>query len=327
MGARIFWLSWLLAAATALGAAPCLDATPHCREFFRVGDADATIYRTFSLQAPAPEVTEAIIVVHGVLRNADTYFQTMVEATRLADRLPTTLVIAPHFKAGQDAAGPHEPRWSPGGWKRGDLSLKDRARPVVSSFTVVDALLRTLSDRARFPALRRVVVTGHSAGGQFLSRYAAGNLIEAQLKGLAVDYIVANPSSWLYLDPVRPIPGKPGQFIEPTTTCPYDLYPYGLRERNEYLKALSETEMREQFASRHVTIFLGEADTETEDLDMDCEAMLQGPHRYGRGLAYFTYLRARYPLGLWSLTTVAGVGHSAERMYQSPSGLDLLFKH
>ena len=55
-----------------------------------------------------------------------------------------------------------------------------------------------------FPNLKTVVVVGHSAGGQFVNRYAAGGagcpnpLVE-------VRYVIMNPSSYLYVDDLGPI--------------------------------------------------------------------------------------------------------------------------
>ena len=59
--------------------------------------------------------------------------------------------------------------------ERGDLSeirRDDSTDRRVSSFAVLDALLQMLSDRQHWPALDLVVLAGHSAGGQFVQRYA-----------------------------------------------------------------------------------------------------------------------------------------------------------
>ena len=49
----------------------------------------------------------------------------------------------------------------------------DAAGVKLSSFEVVDAILLALGDKQRYPALKRVLVTGFSAGGQFVGRYVA----------------------------------------------------------------------------------------------------------------------------------------------------------
>ena len=57
--------------------------------------------------------------------------------------------------------------WSESCRKTGDASL-DTGR--LSSFAVVDRLLAGVTT-AGYPSLKRIVVAGHSAGGQFVNRY------------------------------------------------------------------------------------------------------------------------------------------------------------
>lgn len=45
---------------------------------------------------------------------------------------------------------------------------------------------------------------GHSAGGQYVTRYEMANRIHETL-GLPVSYVVANPSSYAWLDTTRPV--------------------------------------------------------------------------------------------------------------------------
>src|SRR5262249_51528255 len=56
--------------------------------------------------------------------------------------------------------------------------------------------------REAFPNLKLIVVTGHSAGGQFTHRYAAATHVEKQIR-IPMRYVVANPSTYLYLDETR----------------------------------------------------------------------------------------------------------------------------
>ena len=62
-----------------------------------------------------------------------------------------------------DAVAPNDD-WRGGG---------DAVGTHLSSYDVIDRLFATLSDKSRFPNLKRVVMTGYSAGGQFVGRYAA----------------------------------------------------------------------------------------------------------------------------------------------------------
>jgi hypothetical protein len=61
-----------------------------------LGSGEARYFGTASLDGD-PYVTRALIVVHGVLRDADYYFDTGVIAANAARKLDDTLVIAPQF--------------------------------------------------------------------------------------------------------------------------------------------------------------------------------------------------------------------------------------
>ena len=58
--------------------------------------------------------------------------------------------------------------------------------------------------------------------------------------------------------------------------------------------------------------------------------MLLGPFRLARGQSYFDYLQHVYGPGildLHRLRVVAGVGHSAKRIFTSETGRTALFGH
>jgi len=64
-----------------------------------------------------------------------------------------------------------------------------------------------MADKTVYPNLRSIFVTGHSSGGQIVQRYALASKINVELAraGVIVKYFVANPSSYTYLDGLRPI--------------------------------------------------------------------------------------------------------------------------
>ena len=74
---------------------------------------------------------------------------------------------------------------------------------TVTSFDFADEILRRLAAREVFPNLEAIVVSGHSAGGQFVTRYEMANRVHDTL-GVPVRYVVANPSSYAYPDAARP---------------------------------------------------------------------------------------------------------------------------
>ncbi|WP_374445023.1 hypothetical protein [Stella sp.] len=291
--------------------------------------------------AGAGDVERVVVVLHGTLRNADTYLDGMVAAVGEAAPAGRTLVIAPQFLAEPDgaaAAGGHRladdlPLWTLEGWKEGAGAVAPAGLDpaAASSFAALDALLRHLADRGRFPALRRVIVAGHSAGGQVLARYAAAGRGDDALAaaGIAVRWVVANPSSYLYFDRRRPA-ADGGGFAEPAPGCAgFDRYKYGLEQPVPYLDGVPPDRLLARFLARDVVWLLGGSDDDPRHrfLDRTCAARLQGPHRLGRGQAYFAYLGllARPATVGHRLAVVPGVGHDNRAMFGSPVGRQALF--
>ncbi len=233
-------------------------------------------------------------------------------------------MLAPRFAAGADFAAHDRPemlRWTAQGWMEGAAATGPVA---VSSFAVLDALLLRLSDRARYPALRRIVVAGHSAGAQLLQRYAAmGRAEDAPgAAGIALRFVVANPSSYLYFSPERPEPAI-------AAACPEaDRWKYGLAGAPSYAEARSPAALEAAYLRREVIYLLGGADTDPNHrlLDRSCAGLAQGPNRHARGEAFFRYLSARHPEGLaHRLMEVPGVGHDQGAMFTAPCGVAALF--
>lgn len=73
---------------------------------------------------------------------------------------------------------------------------------------MLDRLIEALVVPGRYLSLKEITIAGHSAGGQFVQRYAAGTTIEQRpsvsARSLAFRYVAANPSSYLYLFPRQP---------------------------------------------------------------------------------------------------------------------------
>jgi len=285
------------------------------------------------------DVTRAIIVIHGALRNAEGSFTAMQHAMTLAGEAGRhTLILAPQFLSEVDAVRypvPLDiPVWSIDGWKDGSLSeirRDDSTDRRVSSFAVLDALLQTLSDRAHWPALDLVVLAGHSAGGQFVQRYAVAGRAPTMLShhGIHTRFVVANPSSYLYFDARRPTEHGFAPF--PQTRCRgFDHYKYGLEAPTAYVAAQTPQALMWHYARQQVIYLLGtlDADAAHPFLDRSCAAEAQGPTRLARGQAYYQYL----PLVLGHevvqrqhRTLVEGVGHDHQSMFQSPCGVAWLF--
>ena len=144
-----------------------------------------------------PGLRRAVIVVHGVDRNADTYLRgTEVAREDAGPDGGATLLIVPQFLADVDTTTFDLPsatlHWSTESWASGEPA---HGPTPISSFDVLDAILRRLADRTVFPTLAEVMVVGHSAGGQLVQRYAVVARGETWLSelGIRVRYVIANP--------------------------------------------------------------------------------------------------------------------------------------
>jgi len=166
--------------------------------------------------------TLAVVVVHGIKRNADDYFRSIVRAAVDLDVTQRALVIAPCFQIEGDTRKASDAYWTdsgPSSWKDGGDAVKPAG---LSSFQVMDKILTTLADKHQFPQLARVALVGHSAGGQFIHRYAACGRAPKTSPGMPVSYVTANPSSYLYLSPHRPVEKANFDYVHSITTTNTD---------------------------------------------------------------------------------------------------------
>ena len=316
------------------GARAADENAPHHRPVKAVADQRIAIgtqgalplYVSADWSHPLPEMTRAVVVLHGRLRNADVYFKSAQTAQAAAgDVGKAALMIVPQFLAGVDIDGWHLPadtlRWTLEGWEGGDAAL---GPTPASSFDALDAILAKLADRTLFPNLKQVVVAGHSGGGQVVQRYAIAGKGEAALTrdGIGVRYVVANPSSYAYFSADRPQPAI-------AVSCAgYNDWKYGMDSRPPYLAGPSIADLEKTYVARRVIYLLGTQDTNPNHpaLDKTCMAEAEGPYRYARGHAYAAKMQAR-DAGTpnHSVWDVAGVGHDGDRMLTSPCGLTALF--
>jgi hypothetical protein len=289
-------------------------------------------YLSASLDAVRPEVTRAVIVFHGIQRNADVYYAGALQARAAAGQeAASSLMIAPQFLSEADA-GAHRLAgdtllWQGNSWSGGGDAV---APAPVSSFAVVDAILLRFADTTRFPNLAQVVLAGHSGGGQIVQRYAVVGKAERALaaRGVRVRYVIANPSSYVYFTPQRP--GPDGRLLPfAAAACPnYDHWKYGFAAGAPPYVDADAAIYEARYAARDVVYLLGTKDTDPNHpaLDKSCMGEAEGPYRYVRGHWYFAALQAR--LGarlLHQIHDVADVGHNAVAMFTSPCGLAALF--
>ena len=320
----------LALASTIAAAAPCTADKEECmRSVPLAGAARGLVYSTYSLDERNESVTRALITVHGVGRNADNYFRSAVAAAFLANALDNTIVISPRFasndgKACKDSLAAGEANWTCSGnvWRIGGAAAGNDA---LTSFDFADELLRKLARKDVFPNLRQIVFAGHSAGGQFVSRYLMANQVHEQL-GVPVTYVVANPSSYAYFDGSRPVAaGGVQPFADGGNCVTYDRWPYGMQQRTGYAARLSDDQLKKQLVARSATYMVGELDTlPIAGFDSSCPAMAQGVNRLVRGKAYTDYIKQNYGANP-AFMIVPLCGHNARCMFTADTALPVLF--
>jgi hypothetical protein len=313
-------------------AEPCTAATRECAEWIPIGPGTARslVYRSHPLEVRNERITRALVVVHDIDRDAKEYFRTAVHAARLAGALEDTIVIAPRFTSRDglscaDALEPGEINWPCDGnsWRSGGAA-RGSSR---TSFDFADEILRKLARRTHFRNLGAIVVAGHSAGGQFVTRYQMANRVHDTL-GVPVDYVVANPSSYAYPGPLRPAVANGRTVFQlplDRSCAAYDRWPYGLSDRSGYAAAQSADVLGKQLARRPATYLLGDRDVLPIDgFDGSCAAMAQGATRLERGRAFAAYVNERLG-GRHVVHIVPQCGHDARCVFTSEAGLRALF--
>jgi pimeloyl-ACP methyl ester carboxylesterase len=296
------------------------------------GHAEFPLYLSKDWTTPQPQVTRAVIVIHGKLRNADVYFHTAEKAQRAAGANPDdALLIAPQFLATLDTQVHNEPadllRWDDNGWMGGEAAV---APLPLSSYSVLDAIVERLADRKLFPNLQHVVIAGHSGGAQVVQRYAvaARDLGALTREGIDVRYVVSSPSSYAYFDALRPdAQGKPAPF-NAAECADFDQWKYGMGNRPAYLNDRSPAQLEAAYAARRVDYLVGGDDDDPQQaaLDRSCGAEAQGAQRVARAQGYYGYMQLRHPDGLnQTFHVVPGVGHNGARMLTSECALSAMF--
>ena len=294
------------------------------------------IIASHSLDRVNHDTKYLILVIHGGGLNAENTFKTALK-TIMALKVPQSrfLVLAPQLIEGVKIKEKGLLFWDQA-WRGGGLSLAaglNKDLPRVSSFDVVDRLME--HSLKMNPGIKRILIMGHSAGGQFVMRYAAINnrheILEQQ--GVSVRYVVANPSSYLYLNATRYEFNSEGEIQKITpkklSDCPdYNKYKYGLEDLYGYADSISPDMIQKSVLTRPIFFLLGVKDDERNwSLDKSCEGDVQGENRYQRGLLYKYHLdqvagSSSANRHIW--LEIPEVGHNSTEMLTHPKFIEKL---
>ena len=251
----------------------------------QTADLEGVSVEVFTYQPAGCTVSGALLVFHGLERNAEAYGD---YAIPLGQRI-CLLVVAPLF----DKARFPTWRYQRGGIVSDDGSLQPRESWTVNLVPRLVSWIRHKQGRPDLP----YSLIGHSAGGQFLSRVAA------YAGGEAVQTVIANPSTWV----------RPSLDVSA---------PYGFKGISD--RAWGEAALRRYLAER-ITVLLGQEDVGSRNLATSEEAEEQGSTRLERGQNVFREAEAAARqngwIFNWHLAVVPGAGHSARTMTGSDQAL------
>jgi hypothetical protein len=231
-----------------------------------------------------------ILVMHGVLRNADEYRD---HAVKLGDKF-NALVAAPKF---DDQRFPNF-RYQRAGIVNDDgTAVKPEDRTGVF-LPKIAAEIRKREKNEKMP----YYLIGHSAGAQFLARSAAFVSLEAE----------------------RIVAANPGTHLFPDTDAKFPLGFGGLP------KSIDAERQMQHYFKQPLTFYLGSCDIERDEyLDVAPSSDRQGKNRYERGQNNFAAaqkLAAQKGWTFnWRLVVADGVDHDHEKMFAHPACKDALF--
>ncbi|HEX5127666.1 MAG TPA: alpha/beta fold hydrolase [Rhodocyclaceae bacterium] len=255
------------------------------------GHGMLSIHLTRDWALPQPDVVRAVIFIHGWSRR-DLHAGERA-ARKVGNDAEHAIVITPQFLIPEDVEAHQLPaemlRWGLDDWKAG---FNARGPAPISSFAAIDTIFNHLVDRKIFPNLKQVVLAGHSAGGQFVQRYALfGQGEEVLLKaGIPIRYVVANPSSYAYFDDQRPKPDGSFSQFDGAQCAKFNRWEYGLASNvPAYARRPVVPEPLEQaYLARDVIYLLGTEDKDPNhpELDRSCGGEAEGPTRFARGHSY-----------------------------------------
>jgi len=303
---------------------------PFPRYRFDAGkDAPILFYDAYRPIESGSQAEVAIVLIHGWGGHVRTLLPIFTKAlsVRAGSEARTPYVIAPQFPRRKTMVSNKEPEDGRAIWC--DSWSNEKAHPdrmgraaddwrgggdangtSFSSYDYIDAIFAKFADRTKYPNLRKVVLAGFSAGGQFAGRYAATGKGVVR-DGVKVVYIAMAPSTEFRFDPDQP-------------------WHYGLKGRPRYSAALTDEEIMKNLCSRRVWRGCGSRDVlgrPKTSLDITPPAVAQGANRYERFMNFKSYLD-KYPEWKKQVTfhVFEGVAHTEDICYPDTALLDFVFE-
>jgi poly(3-hydroxybutyrate) depolymerase len=248
------------------------------------------IIKVFTYKPSLYQDGPLVLVFHGIGRNAEDYRNF---AIAVAERFKV-LVAAPLFDKEHFPAD----AYIRGGLLNKDGTLRPREQ---WTYALVPQLLAALRAGEGKPDLPYYLL-GHSAGGQFLARFAAFYPTEAK----------------------RIVAGNPGSHLFPRRDWDFG-YGFG-----KLPAEVSDDAALQRYLAAPLTLYLGTGDilTDTDNLDRSPAAERQGAFRLARGRACFEFaqkLAAERGWAFnWRKVETPGIGHDGGAMFAAPEMAEAL---
>jgi len=275
-------------------------------------------------------VKRLVISQHGRGSNAEMYYNRMVDNAALVEGEleGATFVVAPQFIQDEYAGG--IPQWQldelqtfiSSDWAQGGAS--DGGGIPRYSFEMIERLVQKHVDV--MPNLEKIIFIGQSAGGQAVQKFALLSMHDFG-PTIDVEYFVANPKSFAYLNEERPMfdaeenllgfqvpgggawPWSDSGFCDPLDGTPldghYNRYSYGLTHLPGFVMdglpntnvqdAIEGQKRHDAYLDKNVTYLASELDVLTElKNDMDCNKKIyaQGRSRRERSLGFYEHVQS-----------------------------------
>ncbi|KAJ6021968.1 hypothetical protein N7540_007472 [Penicillium herquei] len=236
------------------------------------------------------------IVLHGRLRDGNEYWKILDDAISKAkdDNYPGTdiemAVLAPQFFSTKYNSGQYTKNqlaWDDlNAWEAG-AQANHPDDTDLTSFDVLDGLVKLHSDKDKYPKLTNITVVGHGGGGQLAQRYSA--LGDDAPDNVHVRYIHGDPSSCMYFTEDRPVLSDDESSKK---LCPdYNVWRYGFDKfPGTGGKRMTPKDYFQQYLSRDVISIVGLQDTGASG-DQSCMGIMQGGiNRRARNLIWYRYI-------------------------------------
>ncbi|CAO1620108.1 unnamed protein product [Parajaminaea phylloscopi] len=320
-----------------------------------IGTGGAKVAAFWTRNPQNSNATHAYVMIHGKLRNGNSYWTTLNNALQsaVAANYPgasaSDIVTAPQFFSTKYNSGQYKSTQLAFGdvnaWQAGDVATHP-AGTTLTSIDALDAFVDEFANTSKYPNMKNLTIVGHGGGGQLIARYA--QVAKDPPSNLHVRYIMGDPSSNSYFTADRP---QIDASVASISTCPYyNTWRYGYD--NFTGTASGKRTPMEYFASyvrRDVVSIVGYQDVDASG-DTYCMANLQGgTKRRDRNLCWYQYVNKLagtdevldgFPctfgnLPDWSsasgraistrLVVVENAAHSADEVFGSAEGRSALF--